>query len=49
MFLSKIFLKQYTNYFNIILIIIFLKKCGGEAPLLPAGPRLISSDSKISA
>ena len=28
---------------------IFLKKGGGEAPLLPAGPRLISSDSEISA
>ena len=25
------------------------KKDGGKAPLLPAGPRLISSDSEISA
>ena len=25
------------------------KKGGGKAPLLPAGPRLISSDSEISA
>ena len=27
----------------------YAKKGGGEAPLLPAGPRLISSDSEISA
>ena len=43
MYLSKIFLKNtYGKYF-------FKKKGGGEAPLLPAGPRLISSDSEISA
>ena len=28
---------------------IFEKQGGSEAPLLPAGPRLISSDSEISA
>ena len=38
----KIFPKKYFCQ-------IFFKKGGGEAPLLPAGPRLISSDSEISA
>ena len=33
----------------LLLTIIFLNKGGGEAPVLPAGPRLISSDSEISA
>ena len=44
-FSSKIFSKK------ILMPNIFLKKRwgGGEAPLLPAGPRLISSDSEISA
>ena len=46
--LSKIFLKKYSTK-NIsgknisektVLTTIFLKKGGGEAPLLPAGPRL---------
>ena len=29
--------------------IFFQKTSGGKAPLVPAGPRLISSDSQISA
>ena len=41
---SKIFPKKYFAKF-------FSKKSGGKAPLVPAGagPRLISSDSEISA
>ena len=39
----KMFLKKYVCQ------IFFQKKGGGEVPLLPAGPRLISSDSEISA
>ena len=41
--MPKSFLKR------LLLPNIFSKKGGGEAPLLPAGPRLISSDSEISA
>ena len=46
-FLKKKITKNISK--KILLPIIFLKNCGGEAPLLPAGPRLISSDSEISA
>ena len=41
--LPKIFTKK------ILMPNIFPKKGGGEAPLLPAGPRLLSSDSEIAA
>ena len=42
MFFEKYFQKNtLAKYFS--------EKGGGEAPLLPAGPRLISSDSEISA
>ena len=42
---------QNQKYFQKIYFcqIFFQKKGGGKAPLLPAGPRLISSDSEISA
>ena len=42
--LPKIFTKKntYAKYFS-------KKKVGAKPPLLPAGPRLISSDSEISA
>ena len=44
---KNIFTKNISE--KTLLTTIFLKKGGGEAPLLPAGPRLISSDSEISA
>ena len=44
---KKYFHKKYFR--KNTLTTIFLKKGGGEAPLLPAGPRLISSDNEISA
>ena len=46
-FRKNIFTKNISE--KTLLTTIFLKKGGGEAPLLPAGPRLISSDSEISA
>ena len=51
--LSKIFSKKtHKKYFQkkILMPNIFpKKKVGAKPPLLPAGPRLISSDSEISA
>jgi len=44
---KNIFTKNISE--KTLLTIIFLNKGGGEAPLLPAGPKLISSDSEISA
>ena len=44
---KNIFTKNISE--KTLLTTIFLKKGGGEAALLPAGPRLISSDSEISA
>ena len=44
---KNIFTKNISE--KTLLTTIFLKKGGGKAPLLPAGPRLISSDSEISA
>ena len=50
---AKIFMPKNIFTKNISEKNIFTKnifeKGGGEAPLLPAGPRLISSDSEISA
>ena len=60
-FSSKIFLKKtHQKYFQkkspkifpkeyFCQIFFQKKKVGAKAPLLPAGPRLISSDSEISA
>ena len=41
----------FTTYFqkNTFAKYVSKKKGGGEDPLLPAGPRLISCDSEISA
>ena len=47
MYEKKYFHKNISE--KTLLSTIFLKKGGGEALLLPAGPRLISSDSEISA
>ena len=47
-FFKNISEKIYKLFLN-VLSKIFPKKGGGEAPLLPAGPRLILSDSEISA
>ena len=51
MFTKNIFQKKFTKNISKIKCcqIFFQKIGGGEAPLLPAGPRLISSDSEISA
>ena len=46
--LEKIFLKKKLTK-KYLCQIFFQKKGGGKPPLLPAGPRLISSDSEISA
>ena len=52
MFVKNIFQKKLTkNIFKKILMpnIFPKKKVGAKPPLLPAGPRLISSESEISA
>ena len=51
-FVKIIFKKTHQKYFQekILMPNIFpKKKVGAKLPLLPAGPRLISSDSEISA
>ena len=48
-FPKKIHQKYFRKNTFCFCQIFFKKKGGGEAPLLPAGPRLISSDSEISA